>query len=424
MAARTRWLVVGAGTAGVVAASRLAEHPRHEVALLEAGPAAFATELGDSFFDALAAPGRTIDDLVASRVDGGPPLPYRRGRGVGGSGVLNAMVALAGGRFAAEHRLYTELPSPAELGCVDRALITASAHADRVPLTRRDGRRLTVVDHYPLDAVDVRGDAPVDRVLLDGRRAVGVRLVDGTEILADHVVLSAGAIASPTVLLRSGVDVPGIGHGLKDHPAAPITLALRADSTADPSSLAVGSVLQRDPIQVLPLNHLGRTASGYGVLMPALMRVRSEGSVRLNLDRPDDPTAPPRVDLRMLSHPDDIAGLVDAVALALELLEHPAFGRIVDASYVDDVGTSAETLDSADAIAAWLPEHVGDYVHASCTCRMGVVVDEVGAVRDHHSLYVCDASVFPDIPEVNTNVPTAMLAETLVGRWLAAADGD
>lgn len=414
-----RWIVVGAGTAGVIVASRLAEHPEHEVVLLEAGTADPPAERGDSFFDALAVPGRTVDDLTAARVAGGPATPYRRGRGLGGSGVLNAMVALSGGPFVAEHRLHAEPAHPAELGPVDRALLEASPDAAPVPLTRRGGRRLTVIDHYPLDDVEVRGDAAVDRVELDGSRAVGVRLVDGTEIDADRVVLCAGAIATPVVLLRSGVDVPGVGEGLKDHPSAPITLALRADATADPSSLAVGSMLQRGPIQVLPLNHVGRAAAGYGVLMPALMRVRSEGTVRLDPDRPDDPTAPPRVDLGMLAHPDDVAGLVDAVSLTLELLGHPAFERIVSGAYVDDVGTGVESLDSRDAIATWLPDHVGDYVHASCTCRMGVVVDERGAVRDHEGLFVCDASVFPDIPEVNTNVPTAMLAETLVRRWTA-----
>ena len=417
MSDRVRWVVVGAGTAGVVVASLLAAHPEYEVVLLEAGTAEPVSERGDSFFDALAAPGRTIDGLVASRVEGGPATPYRRGRGLGGSGVLNAMVALPGGPFDAEHRLYAETAHPAELGAVDRALLAASPDAAPVPLTRRDGHRLTVVDHYPLDDVEVRGDAGVDRIVLDGRRVVGVRLVDGTEVAADRVVLSAGAIGSPTILLRSGVDVPGVGEGLKDHPSAPITLALRADATADPSSLAVGTVLRRGPLQVLPLNHVGRTAVGYGVLMPALMRVRSEGSLRLHPDRPDDPSAPPHIDLRMLSHPDDMAGMVEAVALTLELLRDPAFERIVDASYVDDAGTGAAALDSPEAIAAWLPGHVGDYVHASCTCRMGVVVDERGAVRDHEALFVCDASVFPDIPEVNTNVPTAMLAEALVTRW-------
>jgi choline dehydrogenase-like flavoprotein len=410
-----RWVVAGAGSAGIVAASRLAEHPDHEVVLLESGTAAPASVDGSSFFDTLTEPGRTFDGLTAVRVDGQMAGPYRRGRGLGGSGSVNAMVALRGGPFDVDHQLHTELAEVAELGAVDRALLDAAPDAARVPLTRRDGRRVTAADCYDLADVDVRGGAHVDRVVLDGHRAVGVRLGDGAEIEADRVVISAGAIHSPAVLLRSQIDVSGIGVGLKDHPSAPITLALRPDATADPSSLAVGTLLQRGPIQVLPLNHVGRTAAGYGLLMPALMRVRSEGSVTLVSD---DAEVHPDVAFRMLSHPDDLRGMVDAVEVALEVLRTPAFARILDAVYVDDLGTGIEALGSRDQIADWLPNHVGDYVHASCTCRMGVVVDDHCRVFGYDGLYVCDASVFPDIPEVNTHIPTVMLAETMAARWL------
>jgi 5-(hydroxymethyl)furfural/furfural oxidase len=266
--------------------------------------------------------------------------------------------------------------------------------------------------------VDVRGHSHVDRVLLEGRRAVGIRLANGRELEADRVVVSAGAIHSPAVLQRSRIEVAGIGAGLKDHPSAPITLALNPEATADPSSLAAATILQRDGLQVLPLNHVGRTAIGYGVLLPALMRVRSEGSVTLVSD---DPLVHPEVNFRMLSHPDDVVGMVDAVEIALGLLRSPAFERIVHAVYVDDAGTGVEALGSRAAIAAWLPEHVGDYVHASCTCRMGVLVDDPCRVFGHEGLYVCDASVFPDIPDVNTHIPTVMLAEVVAARWLAAA---
>jgi choline dehydrogenase-like flavoprotein len=411
----TRWVVAGAGSAGIVAASRLSEDPDHDVVLLESGPASRATADGASFFDDLAEPGRTFDGLTAVRVDGQAAGPYRRGRGLGGSGSVNAMVALRGGPFDAHHQLHTEFAEMAELGPVDRALLDAAPDAARVRLTRRQGVRVTAAECYDLRGVDVRGGAHVDRVVLDGHRAVGVRLADGTEVAADRVVISSGAIHSPAVLLRSRIDVPGIGVGLKDHPSAPITLALRPEAAADPSSLAVATLLQRGSIQVLPLNHVGRTAVGYGLLMPALMRVRSEGAVTLVSD---DAEVHPRVEFRMLSHPDDLRGMVDAVEVALDVLRTPAFERILQAVYVDDVGTGLEMLGSRERIAEWLPEHVGDYVHAACTCRMGVVVDDQCRVMGYEGLYVCDASVFPDIPDVNTHIPTVMLAETMAARWL------
>ena len=73
------------------------------------------------------------------------------------------------------------------------------------------------------------------------------------------------------------------------------------------------------------------------------------------------------------------------------------------------------------AVRSWVSSVAGDYVHASSTCAMGRVVDRDGAVIGYERLYVCDASVFPSIPDVNTHLPTTMLAERLVARWVAEA---
>jgi choline dehydrogenase-like flavoprotein len=417
----TRWVVAGAGSGGAVAAARLSEDATNDVTLLEAGAdpdPADPAHHGADFFGALRSPGRT-HDLVVVPVDGYPPRPYLRGRGVGGSGAINAMIAPPGGPFPTTHLIHTELAGEHELGAVDHALLAAAPDAARVPLTRRDGRRVGVSDAYLAPAraranFRVVAHAGVDRVLFDGRRAVGVRLVDGATIEADRVVVSAGAIYSPAVLLRSGVDTPGVGEGLEDHPSAAITLELRPGSVAADGALAAGTLLQRDGFQVLPLNHVGGTGA-YGVLMPALMRVRSEGRVSL-VD--DDPTTPPVVEFRMLSHPDDLAGLVEAVNVTLELLRHPAFEAICGQAFADDDGTPVDVLDTPERIARWLLSHVGDYAHASSSCRMGTVVDADGAVVGYEHLYVCDASVFDRIPDVNPHVPTVRLAETLSARWL------
>jgi choline dehydrogenase-like flavoprotein len=150
--------------------------------------------------------------------------------------------------------------------------------------------------------------------------------------------------------------------------------------------------------------------------MPALMDVRSSGRVTL---ADPDPRTDPHVEFHMLSDLADVAGLVRAVEQTLVLLRHPAFEAIVTAAYIDDRGTAVDALDSPERIAEWLPANVGDYVHASCSCRMGVVVDDQCSVRGYSGLFVCDASVFADIPAVNTHIPTVMLAETMAKRWLA-----
>ncbi|HWM20501.1 MAG TPA: GMC oxidoreductase [Ilumatobacteraceae bacterium] len=425
----TRWTVVGGGSAGCVLAARLSADPSNEVTLLETGPARRSAggAAGDhdgsgsrSFFDDLADPDRTHRNLTAVRVDGQAPTQYLSGRGLGGSGAVNAMIALEGGPFVAHHLVETELVPDYEWGAVDRALVAADPDAGPVPLTRCDGRRATVVEAY-LDPIrsrpnlDVVSDVHVDRVVFDGRRAIGVTTADGVQLAADRVVVSAGAIHSPAVLLRSGVDTPGVGEGLKDHPSAPIALKLVADAIADPSSAVATTLLRRDGLQVLPMNHLGAKARGYGLLMPALMKVKSAGRVSLV---EADPYVHPYVEFRMLSDPADLAALVVGVELTLALLRHPAFEAIVTSAYVDDRGTTIAALDSPERIAEWLVESVGDYVHASCSCRMGVVVDDDCRVNGYSGLFVCDASVFADIPPVNTHIPTVMLAETMAARWL------
>jgi choline dehydrogenase-like flavoprotein len=503
-------IVVGAGSAGCVLAARLSGDPTCTVTLVEAGPGLGPRDLegplgGPDFLAALEVPERTFPSLMATRATGGTPSVYRRGRGVGGSSTVNAMVALHG-----DPELYRswgwddtaaawdaiELPEEradeAELGAVDRALLSAAPDAERARLTRRGGRRVTsaeaslwpALEHenlvvrvdspvdrivfdgrraigvlladgeaMPADRVVlaaapdaerarltrrggrrvtsaeaslwpvlerenlvVRVDSPVDRVVFDGRRAIGVLLADGQMMPADRVVLAAGAIHSPAILLRSGVDSPGIGVGLQDHASAPLTLQLRDGAVGAPGELAIGSLLRRDPWQFLPMNHLGAAAPGLGLLMTALMRPRGRaGTVRL---ASDDPLVDPLVDFALLDDPLDVAALVAGVRTALELLAAPSFLEIVEEVYIDAFGTTSAALDDDDSIEQWVRAAVGDYVHASSSCAMGTVVDGDGRLVGYDGVYVCDASVFPSIPDVNTHLPTTMLAERLSARWL------
>jgi len=424
-------VVVGAGSAGCVLAARLAEAPGMRVMLIEAGSAAPVTA-SNSFFDDLTAPGALWPDVVVRRVAGQPPTPYPRGRGLGGCSMVNAMVALPGGPYADQpaalgHLIPIEATAPDELGAVDRALLAAAPDAVRAPLNRRDGRRVSAFDAYlgefATDAstageIEIRTDSEVARVLFDGARAVGVLLDSGQEILARNVVVSAGAIHSAVLLMRSGVRVAGLGEAIADHPSAGITLALEPEATADPSSVVCGSLLQRQGSQVLALNHLGHRAAGHGLLLAAAMRPRSRGRITL-----ESPESEPHIDLAMLSDPADLDAMIAAVRSALELLSHRAFTAITRAAYIDAHATTTEALRGPDneycseAIGRWVSNNVGDYVHVTGGCAMGVVVDDLCRVVGHESLFVCDASVFATIPDVNTHLPTVMLAETIAARW-------
>lgn len=415
-------------------ASRLSERPSCNVTLLEAGPDLRGGSQtpesisGPSFFAALSEPGRTWPELKAVRAVGQVPRPYRRGRGVGGSSVVNAMVAIPGhpddydewssvhgcegwawrdvARWFVSTSLIMRRATWGEWGPVNQALAQALPDArEGVPLTRSSsGRRVSVNDVY-LEPVRrrpnliVRPDSLVDRVLFEGRRACGVLLADGTEVPADLVVVSAGAIHSPAILLRSGVDTPGLGDNLHDHPSVSISLMLKTHAPA--GSLAVATLARAssghepDDLQFLPVDALDPSVPEFGTVFVALMRTRSRGSVRLVCS---DPIVDPAVDFAMLSDERDWERLRLGVEMLHQLMSHPAFTAIGEAV------PAATEVDDVRAV-------LGDYVHAAGTCAMGTVVDERCALIGYEGVVVCDASVMPNAPRANTHLPTVMIAE-------------
>jgi len=427
-----RWIIVGAGSGGCVAAGRLADDPANDVVLVEHGPGLAPGEVpsaieGSDFLASFDETGRSHEGLTARRGD--VSMPYRRGRGIGGSSAVNAMIALRGDADQYREwgwddvdeawsrlRLPEEHPADTELGPLDRALLDADASARRSPLTRRDRRRVTSAEAYLWPVWDnpnltVMTEAAVAEILLDGRRATGVRLADGSEVAGDRVVVAAGAIHTPWLLARSGVAIEGIGSGLEDHPALTLTVELEQPVFGGLAS-AVHSV--HGPLQLLALNRTGTDEVGlrHGALLIGLMQPSGPpGSVRLAAD----PDAPPEIELGPLSDRRDVDALEAGLHLARDLLGRAAFQEVVREVYVDDHGTRLAQLGD-DRFREWI-ETAGTYLHATSTCAMGRVVRSDGAVVGHEALYVCDASVFPAVPHVNTHLPTAMLAERLSARW-------
>lgn len=490
-------IVVGAGSAGAVLAAGLSDDPSISVLLVEAGPdhTAVGAPAGlhaANFFRAVMEPGRIWPNLVATRAEGQAETPYVRGRGVGGSSSVNAMGAIRGTvddyeRWAHELgcpgwgwaemldaflRVEDDLdyggdglhgaggPIPlarvplGQLPPFDVALRTAMAelgypacddyHAldatgvSRIALTMRNGQRVSTNDAYLEPArgranLEVRGGVLVDRVLINGRHANGVRTATGEEIAAHEVILSAGAIDSPAILLRSGIGLDDglpVGANLKDHAAtAGFEIALKPAGRMRSANAPVFSSMLRytsgladtgsNDMQMASFGAISPTddALGGARLMGAVMRVFSHGEVRL---RSNDPLVDPIVEFRMLSDQRDRTRLRDCVRRMIDVVRHPAVASISDG--VLALTTSIGDLNSDDVIDAWLTTTVNDYVHAVGTCRMGTpgdtaaVVDTDCNVIGYEHLRVCDASVMPDLPKANTHLTTVAIAQRLLTR--------
>ncbi|MFP5487253.1 MAG: GMC family oxidoreductase [Acidimicrobiia bacterium] len=413
-----RWVVVGGGAAGCVVAARLSERPDHEVVLLEAGPDHGSQHVPADVGPFVTDPARLRVEQVVRR-PGARPEPYWQGRGIGGSSLVNGSIVVPDPGSPQQPTELLPTEAPWADGAVGAALLATDPAAERVRLARSERLRVTVADAYLRPVLDrsnlvVRTDAEVHTVLLDGRRAVGVRLASGETVTADRVVLSAGAIRTPTILLRSGVDTPGVGEGLQDHPAFTITLALRP-AAVDPTVPTIAVAAVHEDHQVLALNHLPG-AAGLGALTVGLLRVRSTG--RLSLP---DPDGEPFVELRQLTDPADAEALCRAVADTLDRLGEPIWATIAEAAFVDAAGTpTAAIAGSPERIAAWVPEHLGGHHHVAGTCADGVVTDH-GVVRGYDALYVCDASILRGVPARNPYLSVVGLADRTARAWLTTS---
>ena len=282
----------------------------------------------------------------------------------------------------------------------------------------------------------IKANCMTRRILMDGNRAIGVEVESGGEVFsvyAKEIIVSAGAIGSPHLLMLSGIgpadqlealgipvirDAPGVGQNLRDHPAVHVRWHCADDFPIPPEGVgaqkvalrytAEGSDMRNDMIVIMRFNADER----WLIMSVGVYLAKSSGELRI---QSKDPNVQPSLDYRYLSNPFDTQRLREGIHQCMKLTEYPEFNKIIKSQFDPDEAA----LESDDALDAWIGRNVSTMHHISCTCKMGpasdpmAVVDQYGRVHGIEGLRVADASIMPDCVRANTNVTTMMIGERI-----------
>lgn len=319
------------------------------------------------------------------------------------------------------------------------------------PLNNVDGRRISTALAYLAPArhrlnLAIRAQMLVRRIIFQGTRAVGVEVESGGEVFTvegQEIILSGGAIASPQLLMLSGIGpaehlgslglplvhpLPGVGENLRDHPMVIVLFRARQELPGDRTPAvqvglrytAEGSTTRND-MYLIPLSTASERGSAFaggpGNLVGtgigiALENASTAGRLRL---ASAEPRSLPNLDYAYLSDAWDRARMRAAVRLVVQLSLHPAYQPVT----AERLTPSDDDLASDEALDAWLLTHATTQHHSSGTCKMGpssdtlAVVDQYGRVHGLEGLRVADASIMPDVVRANTNATTIMIGERL-----------
>ena len=292
----------------------------------------------------------------------------------------------------------------------------------------------------------IRPNCMVQRLIIEGKRVTGVEVESGGErftVEGEEIILSAGAIGSPHILMLSGVGsaenlqsvgipvvhhLPGVGQNLRDHPHAFVTWRTKKDHPLDGmaprSQLAVrwtakGSDLRNDLMLTMvsystaQLKQPGVHMEPLGIRMLSSLEL-AVGSGELRLTS-SDPNVQPFLDYRYLDNEFDRRRMRELIRTAIKLADADGFKPIIE----ERIDPTDADLATDEALDEWLLSEVSTSQHISCTCKMGpdsdpmAVVDQYGRVRGLEGLRIADASIMPNCIRANTNVTTMMIGEQI-----------
>lgn len=520
------YIVIGGGSAGSVLAGRLSEDPQVRVCLIEAGGRDDSTLIHcPAGLGVMARTGAHNWRLGTTPQAGlGGRRGYQpRGKVLGGSSSINAMIYARGHASDYDHWAgqgnagwgWSDVlpyfkraennergadawhgtggplnvadlrsPNPLAHAFVEAGVQAGHArnpdfngeHLEGVGLyqvTHRNGERFSAAKAYLTPHVPVRANlqvvtgAQVTRILMEGRRAVGVQYwQDGavhSERVTREVLLCGGAFFSPQLLMLSGIgqgamlqklgidvvhDLPGVGEHLHDHPdivtvvdtpsnrqsfglslggAASLMRSVfewksRRTGMLTSNFAEAGGFLRSSPQEAIPdlqlhfvvgklIDHGRKTVWGHGYSCHmCLLQPRSRGRVTLGSA---DALAPPLIDPAFFSEAEDMHKMVGAVRLMRAILSQPA----LQAFGGQELAYSANA-QSDEEIATYVRDYADTIYHPVGSCRMGTgpmdVVDAKLRVHGIDGLRVVDASIMPRIVSGNTNAPVIMIAEKAV----------
>ena len=490
-------IVVGSGAGGAAVARRVAEDARASVLLLEAGGLDLNPAIHDP---ARVHELWLSDEDWAYSTEpqpglGGRRVHWPRGKVLGGSTTFHGMMWFRGWRGDYDHWAYlgnegwgyedvlplfrrsedfdggeSEYhgaggPIPAwsryEHHPVSTAVVAAAGEygipynpdfngpvlegAGFAQFTIRDGRRVSAATGYLGTMRDDRRltvwtQARARRLVFEGTRCVGVEVLrdGGVEIVRaeQEVVVCAGAIESPKLLLLSGigpaeqlsrhgvdlvVDLPGVGENLHDHILAPLIFSSKRPlpPARDGYTFHQGNIFwySREGLPGPDLQPLVFHVPLYEDWMPGpddaftimagLVRPASRGTVRL---ASPDPEAPPLLDPGYLTCESDVSALTTSLKQIREISRQPALADWVAEELYPGPGTGTE-----EEIRGYLRRSATTYHHQAGSCKMGVdalaVVDPELRVHGTTGLRIADASIMPAVTSGNTAAPTSMIGE-------------